>query len=77
VVRDTEYGAVIAPRTPQLPTTGHAASTTGSDDIRRMNAFRCVQIYCVGIGEARMELLKKIAELTMARLRVGAGDGSK
>jgi hypothetical protein len=78
VVRDTEYG-VGTPRTPQIVYHGpYNFDHWILDDIRRLNAFRCVQIYCVGIGEARMELLKKIAELTMGQSYVfGAGDGGK
>jgi hypothetical protein len=33
------------------------------EDVKRMNAFRRVRIHCVGLGEAKMDLLKQIAEV--------------
>ena len=62
VVVDREYGA-SAPRTPIIDYTGPFVFAPWLlAEIDRMNAFRRVQIHCVGLGEANMELLRTIAE---------------
>ena len=33
-------------------------------EVRRLNVFRKVQIHCVGIGDADIDLLRAIAEVT-------------
>ena len=39
------------------------------DDIRRLNLFRKVEIHCIGMGEARMPLLGRIAALGLGKAR--------
>lgn len=39
------------------------------DDVRRMNLFRNVEIHCVGIGEADMRLLRRIASVGLGEAR--------
>ena len=39
------------------------------DDIRRMNLFRKAEIHCVGIGKAKMRLLKRLAEAGLGKAR--------
>jgi hypothetical protein len=39
------------------------------DDIRRLNLFRKVEIHCIGMGEARMPLLRRIAALGLGKAR--------
>ncbi|MDJ0975914.1 MAG: hypothetical protein QNJ98_15760 [Planctomycetota bacterium] len=39
------------------------------DDIHRLNLFRKAEIHCIGMGEARMPLLKRIATLGLGKAR--------
>lgn len=63
VVVDTEYGA-SAPRTKDLEYHGpYVFDDWLVEDLRRMNAFRRIRIHCIGLGEANMGLLKRLAEM--------------
>jgi hypothetical protein len=33
------------------------------DDVQRMNLFRKCEIHCIGVGEAQMDQLRKLAEI--------------
>ncbi|HEX5050895.1 MAG TPA: hypothetical protein VFZ65_03905 [Planctomycetota bacterium] len=33
------------------------------EDLRRMNAFRRIRMHCIGLGEANMDLLRRLAEM--------------
>lgn len=39
------------------------------DDLRRLNLFRKVEIHCIGMGEARMPLLKQMATIGRGKAR--------
>ncbi|MHC5010200.1 MAG: hypothetical protein ACYTG6_04515 [Planctomycetota bacterium] len=39
------------------------------DDVRRMNLFRNVEIHCIGIGEANMQLLRDLASAGLGEVR--------
>jgi len=61
VIRDNEYKKP-APRTPILTYHGpYVHNHWLEDEVARMNVFRKVQIHCIGIGEADLQLLKGIA----------------
>jgi len=63
VVVDNEYGAA-APRTPQIRYHGpYDQPDWLVEDVRRMNAFRRIRMHCVGLGEANMTLLRRLAEM--------------
>jgi hypothetical protein len=64
VVADVEYGAE-APRTPTLVYHGPYSSDANwlAEDVRRLNAFRRIRMHCVGLGEANMSLLRRLAEM--------------
>lgn len=63
VVLDTEYGAA-APRSERLIYPGpYVRDEWLIEDLRRMNAFRRIRMHCIGLGEANMGLLSKLAEL--------------
>lgn len=63
VVVDTEYGAA-APRTPQVHYHGpYVHDEWLIEDFRRMNAFRRIRMHCIGLGEANMGLLNRLAEI--------------
>lgn len=63
VVLDTEYGA-SAPRTERLIYPGpYVRDEWLIEDLRRMNAFRRIRMHCIGLGEANMNLLGKLAEM--------------
>jgi len=32
-------------------------------DVKRMNAFRRIRLHCIGLGEANMGLLRRLAEM--------------
>lgn len=68
VIVDSEYGAA-APRTPQLVYWGpyHRIDWLVAD-VERMNAFRRVRIHCIGIGEANMQLLRRLAETSRGQV---------
>jgi len=68
VVRDPEYGRA-ARRTPTLEYWGPYFRVDWiTEDVRRMNAFRGVQVHCIGIGEANMKLLRSIADATFGQV---------
>ncbi len=61
VVRDHEYNEP-APRTPILMYPGPYVHNYWLEaEVARMNVFRKVQIHCIGIGEADLGLLRRIA----------------
>jgi hypothetical protein len=63
VVLDTEYG-VAAARTPRLEYHGpYDQEDWLIEDVRRMNVFRRIQMHCVGLGEANVALLRKLADV--------------
>lgn len=63
VVVDTEYGASAA-RTPQIVYHGpYDQDEWLVEDVKRMNAFRRIRLHCIGLGEANMELLKRLADM--------------
>ncbi|MBL8724707.1 MAG: hypothetical protein JNK49_11710 [Planctomycetes bacterium] len=63
VVSNVESGAPAA-RTPQIRYWGpYRQPDWLVADVKRMNAFRRIKIHCVGLGEARMDLLRQIAEV--------------
>ena len=63
VVVDTEYKAA-APRTAQIQYHGpYVGDDWLVEDVKRMNAFRRIRLHCVGLGEANMQLLTRLAEI--------------
>lgn len=63
VVMDQEYSKGAA-RTPQLKYPGpYVHDEWLIEDVRRMNAFRRIRLHCIGLGEANMDLLKRLAEM--------------
>lgn len=63
VVLDTEYGKKM-PRTPTLEYHGpYVHDDWLVEDLRRMNSFRRIRLHCIGLGEANMALLKRLAEI--------------
>jgi hypothetical protein len=63
VVVDQEYSAG-APRTPQLRYPGpYVQEEWLVEDVKRMNAFRRIRLHCIGLGEANMELLRRLADM--------------
>jgi hypothetical protein len=63
VVVDQEYDAP-AKRTPQLYYPGpYVDENWLVEDVKRMNAFRRIRLHCIGLGEANMGLLRKLAEM--------------
>lgn len=70
VVRDTEYNAE-AQRTPQIHYHGpYDDEQWLLEDLRRMNAFRRIRLHCVGLGEANMGLLQRLAAMGHGELFV-------
>lgn len=64
VVIDTEYGTKVDKRPPQLKYHGpYDQNEWLIEDVTRMNAFRRVRIHCIGIGEASMDLLGRLAAI--------------
>jgi hypothetical protein len=62
-VSDHETGAP-APRTPRLWYHGPFDQDEWLiEDVRRMNAFRRIRMHCIGLGEANMTLLRRLAEV--------------
>jgi hypothetical protein len=62
-VLDQETGAP-GHRTPQMWYPGpYAHDDWIIEDLRRMNAFRRIRVHCIGLGEANMDLLRKLAEI--------------
>lgn len=62
-VVDAEYGAA-AGRTPRMVYWGpYNQPDWLLEDFQRMNAFRRIRLHCIGLGEANMSLLNKLAEL--------------
>ncbi len=65
----TYPGPFVSQGIPQCPTI--------VADVRRMNAFRRVRLHAVGLGEANMELLQRLAAIGNGEaLRVGAKPGA-
>jgi hypothetical protein len=63
VVVDQEYSAG-APRTPQLRYPGpYVQEEWLVEDVKRMNAFRRIRLHCIGLGEANMGLLRRLADM--------------
>lgn len=63
VVVDQEYGAGAA-RTPQLRYPGpYVQDEWLVEDVKRMNAFRRIRLHCIGLGEANMDLLRRLSEM--------------
>ena len=63
VVVDQEYSAG-APRTPQLRYPGpYVQDEWLVEDVKRMNAFRRIRLHCIGLGEANMDLLRRLADM--------------
>jgi hypothetical protein len=70
VVLDTEYG-VAAARTPRIEYHGpYDQDEWLIADVRRMNAFRRIQMHCVGLGEANVQLLNRLAEVCQGQVYV-------
>ena len=38
------------------------------DDVHRLNLFRKAEIHCIGIGEAQISSLRRIAKLGMGKV---------
>lgn len=76
VIVDTEY-AEPAPRRQMLVYTGpYVDDPWLVDDFERMNAFRRVVVHCIGIGEAKMSLLRQLAKIGHGEvMAVGQRDG--
>ena len=69
-VVDTEYNK---PAPDQPRTTYFGPYNTPEwilEDVRRMNAFRRIRMHCIGLGEADMSLLEKLAALGNGELYV-------
>jgi hypothetical protein len=63
VVVDQEYGQAAA-RTPRLIYPGpYVREDWLVEDLKRMNAFRRIRLHCVGLGEANMSLLRRLADV--------------
>jgi hypothetical protein len=63
VVRNHESGA-SAQRTPNLIYHGpYNRDDWLIEDVRRMNSFRRIRLHAIGIGEANMHLLERLAEI--------------
>ncbi|MBX3464001.1 MAG: hypothetical protein KF830_12585 [Planctomycetes bacterium] len=63
VVLSHESGA-LAPRTPMLVYHGPFDQDDWLiEDVRRMNSFRRIRLHAIGIGEANMRLLERLAEI--------------
>ena len=63
VVVDQEYSAG-AKRTPNLRYPGpYVQDEWLVADVERMNAFRRIRLHCIGLGEANMQLLRRLAEM--------------
>ncbi|MBM4061091.1 MAG: hypothetical protein FJ265_08350 [Planctomycetes bacterium] len=74
VIVDVEYEAGVERRPPRLTYPGPYAtadplipSPTNTDpwlveDFKRMNAFRRIRMHCIGLGEANVDLLKRLAD---------------
>lgn len=77
VVVDTEYQAGAA-RSPRLNYYGpyHDPQYLLAD-VQRMNAFRRVRLHCVGIGEANMDLLRRLAAIGHGELYTVGRAGPK
>ena len=68
VIYDNEYAAP-APRTPFLIYHGpYVLRHWLEDEVARMNVFRKVQVHCIGIGEADIGLLRRIAGNAMGEV---------
>ncbi|MCC7064027.1 MAG: hypothetical protein IT456_14555 [Planctomycetes bacterium] len=62
-VVDVEYAAAAA-RMPRSNYIGpYAMPDWLLEDFQRMNAFRRIRLHCIGLGEANMSLLDRLAEL--------------
>ncbi|MEO6598120.1 MAG: hypothetical protein ABIP94_25530 [Planctomycetota bacterium] len=62
-VIDSEYGAA-GKRQPIMTYWGpYDQDDWLVEDIRRMNAFRRIRMHCIGLGEAKMDLLRRLAEM--------------
>ena len=62
-VLDQEYGEQVQ-RTPQTQYHGpYVDDRWLIEDLKRMNAFRRIRVHCVGLGEARISLLEKLADI--------------
>lgn len=74
VVVDQEYAAA-AQRTPHLWYPGpYVQPEWLVDDVGRMNAFRRVRVHCIAIGEANVDLLRRLAEACYGQVFViGSG----
>lgn len=74
VVMDNEYNAE-AKRTPNLVYQGpYVFDEWLVEDVKRMNAFRRIRMHCIGLGEANMGLLKRLAEMGHGEV-FAVGDG--
>jgi hypothetical protein len=63
VVLDTEYNKE-APRTPTIQYHGPYDNDEWLvEDVKRMNVLRRIKIHCIGLGEANMRLLERLAEI--------------
>jgi hypothetical protein len=70
VVVDVEYNA-DAPRSANLEYHGpYTDERWLLEDLRRMNAFRRIRIHCVGLGEANIQLLQRLADVGNGELFV-------
>jgi hypothetical protein len=73
VVIDREYGEKAA-RTPRINYAGpYVDPNRLVDDVGRMNAFRRVRIHCIGIGEANLRLLDRLAHMGHGEVYVVGG----
>ncbi len=72
---DPEAGTRTAKTPPQLMFYGpYAFPNWLVDDVKRLNLFRKMEIHCIGLGEARMGLLRRIAALGLGKTKkVGTG----
>ncbi|MGB3965351.1 MAG: hypothetical protein WBO45_01375 [Planctomycetota bacterium] len=63
VIVDIEYKKP-APRQPRINYHGpYVHDQWLVADVQRMNAFRRIRLHCIGLGEANMELLRRLAEM--------------
>ena len=79
VVVDLEYKEKVTTRDARLEYHGpYLFDEWLVDDVRRMNAFRRIRMHCIGLGEANMGLLRKLAEMGHGEVfAVGDGKGGR
>ena len=67
-VRDTEYGKKVPPMSTVHYHGPYVMDPWLIEEVKRMNVFRKAQIHCIGIGEAKLPLLRAIAKSAMGQV---------